>query len=82
MCVPFFIVFGRASLVPLESKMKVDERMRTLMIGLLELNLTGLNPDASCVACWNERYPTRITSEAETMHSRDESAMPHAPMEI
>jgi amidophosphoribosyltransferase len=38
------------------------------------LNSTGLNPDESCVACWNEKYPTRITREAETMHSRDEMA--------
>jgi amidophosphoribosyltransferase len=40
--------------------------------GMLEA--TGLNPDESCVACWNEKYPTRITREAETMHSRDEVA--------
>jgi len=39
-------------------------------------NATGLSADESCVACWNERYPTRITSEAETMHSRDQSAAP------
>jgi amidophosphoribosyltransferase len=35
---------------------------------------TGLSANESCVACWNERYPTRITREAETMHSRDEVA--------
>jgi amidophosphoribosyltransferase len=38
------------------------------------LSSTGLNPDQSCVACWNEKYPTRITREAETMHARDEMA--------
>ena len=38
------------------------------------LGATGLNPDEACVACWNEKYPTRITREAETMHSRDEVA--------
>ena len=38
------------------------------------LSSTGLNPDESCVACWNEKYPTRITREAETMHARDEMA--------
>jgi len=38
------------------------------------LTATGLSPDEACVACWNERYPTRITHEAETMHSRDQSA--------
>src|SRR5438045_3269474 len=40
------------------------------------LTATGLNPEAACVACWNEHYPTRITSAAETMHARDESAAP------
>src|SRR4051812_12014057 len=43
---------------------------------------TGLSPDESCVACWSARYPTRITSAAETMHSRNESAAPHVPVEI
>ncbi len=42
--------------------------------GMLEA--TGLNPAESCVACWNEKYPTRITSAAETMHSREQSAAP------
>jgi amidophosphoribosyltransferase len=35
----------------------------------------GIRPDSSCVACWNEKYPTRITSEAETMHERDHEAV-------
>ena len=43
---------------------------------------TGLSADDSCVACWTERYPTRITSAAETMHSRDECAFPQVPVEI
>jgi amidophosphoribosyltransferase len=43
---------------------------------------TGLSADESCVACWSENYPTRITREAETMHSRDESAVSHVPVEI
>src|SRR5215831_9045392 len=42
----------------------------------------GLRADQSCAACWSERYPTRITSAAETMHSRDESAVTHVPVEI
>ncbi len=37
--------------------------------GMLEA--AGINADSACVACWNERYPTRITREAETMHSRE-----------
>lgn len=35
----------------------------------------GIKPDSSCVACWNEKYPTRITSEAETMWERDHEAV-------
>lgn len=46
------------------------------------LGATGLNPDEACVACWNERYPTRITRAAETMHSRDESATGRVAVEI
>jgi amidophosphoribosyltransferase len=49
--------------------------------GMLEA--TGLDADQSCVACWNERYPTRITREAETMHSREEStASSPVPVEV
>jgi len=46
------------------------------------LTATGLSPDESCVACWNEKYPTRITSAAETMHAREESAAPRVAVEI
>ena len=47
------------------------------------LTATGLDPKASCVACWNEKYPTRITSEAETMHSREEGGgRVRVPVEI
>jgi len=31
----------------------------------------GVKPDASCVACWTDQYPTRITRNAETMWERD-----------
>ena len=34
----------------------------------------GIARDSSCVACWNEQYPTRITSDAETMWERDHEA--------
>lgn len=38
---------------------------------------TGISPKAACVACWTEKYPTRITREAETMWERD-----HEPIGI
>jgi len=30
-----------------------------------------LEASESCVACWNAKYPTRITREAETMWERE-----------
>jgi amidophosphoribosyltransferase len=35
------------------------------------LTATDIDAGSACVACWNEKYPTRITQEAETMHSRE-----------
>jgi len=35
---------------------------------------TGINASSSCVACWNENYPTRITPKAETMWEREHEA--------
>ncbi len=37
--------------------------------GMMEA--TDINPKSACVACWNEKYPTRITREAETMWERE-----------
>jgi amidophosphoribosyltransferase len=36
---------------------------------------TGVSPDSSCVACWNGRYPTRITRDAETMWEREHESV-------
>ncbi|HYN84484.1 MAG TPA: amidophosphoribosyltransferase, partial [Pyrinomonadaceae bacterium] len=36
----------------------------------------GLPSDSSCVACWTENYPTRITREAETQWSREREPVP------
>ncbi|MCU1267002.1 MAG: amidophosphoribosyltransferase [Acidobacteria bacterium] len=41
--------------------------------GMMEA--TGISPQKACVACWNERYPTRITAKAETMWERDHEAV-------
>jgi amidophosphoribosyltransferase len=41
--------------------------------GMIEA--TGIQADSACVACWNEKYPTRITSEAETMWERDRESV-------
>jgi amidophosphoribosyltransferase len=36
----------------------------------------GIAADSSCVACWTEKYPTRITREAETQWSREREPVP------
>jgi amidophosphoribosyltransferase len=41
--------------------------------GMMEA--TSINPSEACVACWNEKYPTRITEDAETCWSRDHEAV-------
>jgi amidophosphoribosyltransferase len=60
------------------AQMSVDEIRRFIdadSLGYLSLEgmmtATGISPDRACVACWNERYPTRITADAETCWSRD-----------
>jgi amidophosphoribosyltransferase len=42
--------------------------------GMLEA--CGIAPDSSCVACWTENYPTRITREAETQVERECEPVP------
>ncbi|MGH9969972.1 MAG: hypothetical protein ACREBG_19560, partial [Pyrinomonadaceae bacterium] len=35
----------------------------------------GITEDTACVACWNEKYPTRITPKAETLWEREHEAV-------
>jgi amidophosphoribosyltransferase len=60
------------------AQMSVDEICRFIeadSLGYLSLDgmieATGISPNSSCVACWNEKYPTRITQEAETLWERE-----------
>jgi len=60
------------------AQMSVDEICRFIgadSLGYLSLEgmmeATGISPHKACVACWNERYPTHITAEAESMWERD-----------
>jgi amidophosphoribosyltransferase len=64
------------------AQMSVDEICSFIgadSLGYLSLDgmmeATGISPQKACVACWNERYPTRITREAETMWERDHEAV-------
>jgi amidophosphoribosyltransferase len=38
------------------------------------LTATGIKAEDACVACWNGKYPTQITGDAETMWERDRDA--------
>jgi amidophosphoribosyltransferase len=40
------------------------------------LKATGLEPEASCVACWTGNYPTQITRAAETQFAREHEPVP------
>jgi amidophosphoribosyltransferase len=60
------------------AQMSVEEIRRFIeadSLGYLSLEgmieATGINPNSACVACWNEKYPTRITHEAETLWERE-----------
>ena len=72
------------------ANMSVDEICKFIeadSLGYLSLEgmlqATGIDPNEACVACWNEQYPTRITSHAETMHEREQAAAPmHSPVEV
>jgi amidophosphoribosyltransferase len=64
------------------AQMSIDEICKFIeadSLGYLSLEgmieAIGISPDSSCVACWNEKYPTRITSGAETMWERDHEAV-------
>jgi amidophosphoribosyltransferase len=64
------------------AQMSVDEICRFIeadSLGYLSLDgmieATGISPDSSCVACWNEKYPTRITREAETLWEREHETL-------
>lgn len=39
------------------------------------MTATGISSSTACVACWNGKYPTRITKDAETCWSREREAV-------
>lgn len=60
------------------AQMSVEEIRRFIeadSLGYLSLEgmieATGIGANSACVACWNEKYPTRITREAETLWERE-----------
>ena len=64
------------------ANMSVEEIRRFIeadSLGYLSLDgmiaASGLSPSASCAACWNGKYPTRITREAETLWEREHESV-------
>jgi amidophosphoribosyltransferase len=64
------------------AQMSIEEIRRFIeadSLGYLSLNgmiaATEISASAACVACWNEKYPTRITTDAETMWERDRESV-------
>ncbi|HEY8228684.1 MAG TPA: amidophosphoribosyltransferase [Pyrinomonadaceae bacterium] len=64
------------------AQMSIEEIRRFIeadSLGYLSLEgmiaATEIHPDAACVACWNGKYPTRITRDAETMWERDRESV-------
>jgi len=73
------LIAANMSIEEIRQFIEADSLGYLSLAGLQEA--TGISPSESCVACWNEKYPTQITSAAETMHARDESAA-RVPVEI
>jgi amidophosphoribosyltransferase len=66
------LIAANMSVEEIRTFIEADSLGYLSLAGMLEA--TGIDPDEACVACWNERYPTRITRGAETMHSREQAA--------
>jgi amidophosphoribosyltransferase len=67
------LIAAQMSIEEIRSFIGADSLGYLSLDGMIEA--IGVNYNSSCVACWNEKYPTRITSEAETMWERDREAV-------
>ncbi len=63
------LIAAQMSVEEIREFIEADSLGYLSLAGMIEA--TGIRPDSACVACWNEKYPTRITSEAETMWERE-----------
>ena len=64
------------------AQMSIEEIRRFIeadSLGYLSLDgmiaATEISANSACVACWNGKYPTRITRDAETMWERDRESV-------
>ncbi len=67
------LIAAQMSIEEIRKFIEADSLGYLSLEGMIEA--IGISRDSSCVACWNEQYPTRITSEAETMWERDHEAI-------
>src|SRR2546425_2091085 len=75
------LIAANMSIEEIRSFIEADSLGYLSLEGMLQA--TGIDPNEACVACWNERYPTRITSAEVTMHEREQAgASYHVPIEV
>jgi amidophosphoribosyltransferase len=67
------LIAAQMSIEEIRSFIEADSLGYLSLKGMIDA--TGLDKDSACVACWNEKYPTRITREAETMWERERESV-------
>jgi amidophosphoribosyltransferase len=67
------LIAAQMSIEEIEKFIEADSLGYLSLEGMIEAS--GMSPDESCVACWNGKYPTRITREAETMWEREHESV-------
>ena len=67
------LIAAQMSIEEIRKFIEADSLGYLSLQGMIEA--TGISLDSSCVACWNEKYPTRITHEAKTMWEREHEAV-------
>jgi amidophosphoribosyltransferase len=67
------LIAAQLSIEEIRKFIEADSLGYLSLEGMIEA--TELSADSACVACWNEKYPTRITREAETMWERDRESV-------
>ncbi len=67
------LIAAQKSIEEIEKYIEADSLGYLSLEGMIEAS--GMSADESCVACWNGKYPTRITREAETMWEREHESV-------
>jgi amidophosphoribosyltransferase len=67
------LIAAQMSIEEIRKFIEADSLGYLSLEGMIEA--TELSADSACVACWNGKYPTRITREAETMWERDRESV-------